>query len=158
MAFEEELSRFTDALALPSAQPSLGQMRAQAMLGWQARQAAIVPDLYQPATGGDQLSFGDDEPASAEAIIHTAVAQWYADWLLADHGYREVAWMALERAELAVLTLEHFGAEALASSTLEPDMAAYAALADAGYVPQLRDEQEDQGEAVAARPVRPVCA
>ncbi|MEJ8837747.1 deazapurine DNA modification protein DpdA family protein [Ramlibacter sp. AN1133] len=115
------------------------QMRVDAMLGWQADQSTIVPDLYAPVPQQEQLTFGGDEPATAEAVVHQAVADWYADELLPEHGYRDAAWRALEQAELITLKLAHFGHECLADSSDMADMAAYDALADAGYVPARED-------------------
>jgi hypothetical protein len=113
------------------------QMRVQAMLGWHARQSSIVPDLYEPPAGaGEQLTFGMDAPPTPELIVHTAVADWYSTWLLAGHGYREVAWMALEQAQTILVKLRHAGPEALAGETDEATIAAYDALAAAGPVPQ----------------------
>lgn len=119
------------------------QMRVGAMLGWHARQNAIEPDLYEPAAGDSQMTFGDlwvlDDVPTVEAVVHKAVADWYCDWLLGEHGYREVAWMALQQAQLAVLTLEHHGAAALAETGLMPDLAALQALEEAGLLEGQRE-------------------
>lgn len=120
------------------------QMRADAMLDWQRGQAATVPDLYTPLPRQQQLTFGPEEGRqTAEAVVHQAVAQWYCDELLAEHGYREVAWLALRQAETITMQLAHAGAEDLQDSGDMADMAAYDALAAAGHVPQRPQADQD---------------
>jgi hypothetical protein len=122
------------------------EMRVDRMLGWQAGQERIVPDLYEPVPAQSELNltFGDDwdaMPEPPEVVVHRAVANWYAEHLLADHGYREIAWMALQQATHIVAALEAFGPDSLATSSDMADVAAYDALEAAGHVPARCEEQ-----------------
>lgn len=106
-------------------------MRASAMIDWQAKQSAINPSDWVSRVLGRHIGYGEPQmprhPRQTE-IIHETVAEWYADNLLADHGYRETNRMALSQSEMIAKQVQTFGLESLADSTDSVELAVWESL------------------------------
>lgn len=98
-------------------------MRASAMTGWQATQAAVVPNAWRGPAMNDL--FADLEPvatASTEDRVNAIVSEWYAE-NLADHGYEDIDRMTTSQASQILLKIKHFGLGSLAERSDMVEMA-----------------------------------
>ncbi|ABD72049.1 hypothetical protein Rfer_4363 (plasmid) [Rhodoferax ferrireducens T118] len=106
-------------------------MRAAAMINWQAKQVDIEPKDWVHRVLREHIDH-DVKPRRkpVEQVVHETVANWYAENLLADHGYRESNRMAREQAEMLCMQLKTFGRDYIADSTDAVDMAVLQALSE----------------------------
>lgn len=102
------------------------EMRAKAMIGWQKSQAQVVPNEWT-----EPQEWNSTEPAAVKTtaqLVHEIVAEWFANNLLGEHGYRDSTRMADEQAQFLTLQIEYFGLSSLADSTDEVDVQVYETL------------------------------
>jgi hypothetical protein len=101
-------------------------MRVNAMIDWQHAQAKISPQPWV-----NNVLFGSparpvrSTPMPMEQMVHEIVAAWYADNLLACHGYRDTIAMAQQQANMICMQIDKFGLSSLQDSTDSVDVAVY---------------------------------
>ena len=100
-------------------------MRATAMTGWQAAQAAVVPNAWRGPAMNDL--FAEMEPVATPTMedrVNATVAEWFAE-NLGDHGYEDIVRMTTAQTAEILAKIKHFGLASLEDSSDMVEMAVF---------------------------------
>lgn len=103
-------------------------MRASAMTGWQATQAAVTPNAWRGPAMNDLFAGLELEALqTTEDLINEIVSEWYAE-NLGDHGYESIVRMTTDQTAEILQKIRHFGLESLEGSSDMVEMAVFEGL------------------------------